>query len=451
MEKRARYMTMKHARPITSEMIAAFKASYDADKAARVLTAAASHNPLSKLALDPMAAAKLDSTFSIEVKTRGITAQQKSGRCWLFASMNVMREVVAEKCNLEKFELSGNWLGFWDKFEKINFFLESVLDCAGLPVADRTLDWVLNGINDGGQWDMMVSIVKKYGIVPASVMPETEQSCGTAELMRLLNTKLRKDAVELRALAAAGGDTAARKDEMLAEMFKTLCICFGRPVDQFDFEYTDKDGVYHVDRGLTPVSFYEKYIGLALEDYVSIIHAPTQDKPFGQTYTVKYLGNVVEGSVRHLNLPMEQVKELVIAQLKAGEPVWFGSDCSKFGSRDNGIWDPDCFLYGEVLGGMDLDMTKTERLDYRDSAMNHAMVLCGVNLDENGKPNRWKIENSWGENAGRKGYFVASDAWFDQFVYQAVVNKKFLNQEQQKALATEPVELAPWDPMGSLA
>ena len=277
---------MKHARPITPEMIASFKASYDADKAAHVLTAAASHNPLSKLALDPMAAAKLDSTFSIEVKTRGITAQQKSGRCWLFASMNVMREVVAEKCNLEKFELSGNWLGFWDKFEKINFFLESVLDCADLPVADRTLDWVLNGINDGGQWDMMVSIVKKYGIVPASVMPETEQSCGTAELMRLLNTKLRKDAVELRALAAAGGDTAARKDEMLAEMFKTLCICFGRPVDRFDFEYTDKDGVYHVDRGLTPVSFYEKYIGLALEDYVSIIHAPTQDKPFGKTYTV---------------------------------------------------------------------------------------------------------------------------------------------------------------------
>ena len=442
---------MKNARPITWEMIAAFKANYDADKSARVLTAAVSHNPLSKVALDPMAAAKMDNSFSIEVKTRGITAQKKSGRCWLFASMNVMREIVAEKCNLEKFELSGNWLGFWDKFEKINFFLESVLDCADLPVADRTLDWVLNGINDGGQWDMMVSIIKKYGIVPASVMPETEQSCGTMELMRLLNTKLRKDAVELRALAAAGGDTAARKDEMLAELFKALCICFGRPVDQFDFEYTDKNGVYHVDRGLTPVSFYEKYIGLALEDYVSVIHAPTQDKPFGKTYTVKYLGNVVEGSVRHLNLPMEEVKELVIAQLKAGEPVWFGSDCSKFGNRDGGIWDPNCFIYGDVLGGMNLDMTKEERLDYRDSAMNHAMILCGVNLDADGKPNRWKIENSWGEDAGRKGYFVASDAWFDAFVYQAVVNRRFLTDAQRQALEAEPIELAPWDPMGSLA
>lgn len=442
---------MKNARSITPDMIAAFKAGYDADRSARVLTAAVSHSTLGKAALDPMAAAKLENTFSIEVKTRGITAQHKSGRCWLFASMNVMREVVAEKCNLDKFELSGNWLGFWDKLEKINFFLESVLDCAELPVADRTLDWVLNGINDGGQWDMMVSIVKKYGIVPASVMPETDQSCNTAELMHLINTKLRKDAVELRALAAAGGDTAARKDEMLAELFKALCICFGRPVDRFDFSYTDKDGVYHVDRGLTPVAFYNKYIGLALEDYVSIIHAPTQDKPYGKTYTVKYLGNVVEGTVRHLNLPMEQVKALVIAQLKAGEPVWFGSDCSQFGSREDGIWDTGSFLYGDVLGGMDLHMTKAERLDYRDSAMNHAMVLCGVNLDANGKPNRWKIENSWGEDVGKKGYFVASDAWFDEFVYQAVVNKRYLNDAQRQALGSEPVELAPWDPMGSLA
>ena len=442
---------MNQFQGLTTDDISRFEEKYAGSALCRAMTNALYKHSVKDAAFCHAGLASSQYAFSIDIPTLPVTNQKASGRCWIFSALNVLREVTAKKCNLDKFELSQNYTAFWDKFEKINFFLESVLDCADLPVADRTLDWVLNGINDGGQWDMMVSIVKKYGIVPASVMPETEQSCGTAELMRLLNTKLRKDAVELRALAAAGGDTAARKDEMLAEMFKTLCICFGRPVDRFDFEYTDKDGVYHVDRGLTPVSFYEKYIGLALEDYVSVIHAPTQDKPFGQTYTVKYLGNVVEGTVRHLNLPMDQVKALVIAQLKAGEPVWFGSDCGKFGSRDNGIWDPDCFMYGEVLGGMDLDMTKAERLDYRDSAMNHAMVLCGVNLDENGKPNRWKIENSWGENAGRKGYFVASDAWFDQFVYQAVVNKKFLNQDQQQALAAEPVELAPWDPMGSLA
>ena len=155
--------------------------------------------------------------------------------------------------------------------------------------------------------------------------------------------------------------------------------------------------------------------------------------------------------MRYLNLTMEEMKALVVEQLKAGEPVWFGSDCGKFGSRDDGIWDQNSFVYGEILGGLDLSMTKEERLDYRDSAMNHAMVLCGVNLDENGKPNRWKIENSWGEDAGKKGYFIASDAWFDEFVYQAVVNKRFLSEAQRNALSDDPVELAPWDPMGSLA
>ncbi len=433
-------------------MIEQFKKEYDADRSAKVRTAAASKSELPNIAFSPMDAAKLESTFSVEVKTRGITAQKQSGRCWLFASMNVMREIVAEKCGLDKFELSGNWLAFWDKFEKMNFFLEAAIDSAGLPVEDRTLDWLMSGgVGDGGQWDMMVSIVKKYGIVPASVMPETYQSTHTRVMDQMMNMKLRKDAIELRQLVQAGQDPAPRKQEMLAEIFKALCICFGRPVDTFDFTYTDKNGQYHADRGMTPHSFYEKYIGLALDDYVSVIHAPTQDKPYGKTYTVKYLGNVVEGGIRYLNLPMETMKALTVRQLQDGEPVWFGSDCGKFSSRTDGIWDPDSFLYGEVLGGMDLSMTKEQRLDYRDSAMNHAMVLTGVNLDAAGRPNRWKIENSWGEEAGRKGYFVASDVWFEEFVYQTILHKRYLDAAAQQALNEPPVELAPWDPMGTLA
>lgn len=442
---------MKSARSISGELLARCKKAYDEDRQAHLMTAAAAQTPLAKIAMDPVKAAKVGDTFSIELKTRGITAQQQSGRCWLFASMNVMREVVAEKCEMDKFELSGNWLAFWDKFEKINFCLEAILDCADLPTADRTVNWVLSGMNDGGQWDMMVSIVKKYGIVPNSVMPETEQSKSTRGISQIINMKIHKDAAELRQLVAEGKDASARKDEMLVEYFKALCIAFGRPVDTFDFEYTDKNGKYHVDRDMTPKSFYDKYIGLDLDQYVNVINGPTQDKPYGKTYTVKYLGNVVEGHIKYLNLPMEQLKELVVKQMQAGELVWFGSDCGKFGDRDGGIWDPDSFLFGEVLGGFDLTMSKADQLDYRDSAMNHAMVLCGVNLGAAGKPNRWKIENSWGEGAGRKGYYAASDSWFDQFVYQVVINKKFLSDEQRAALEQEPIELAPWDPMGSLA
>ena len=180
---------MKSARPISGELLARCKKAYDEDRQAHLMTAAAAQTPLAKIAMDPVKAAKVGDTFSIELKTRGITAQQQSGRCWLFASMNVMREVVAEKCEMDKFELSGNWLAFWDKFEKINFCLEAILDCADLPTADRTVNWVLSGMNDGGQWDMMVSIVKKYGIVPNSVMPETEQSKSTRGISQIINMK----------------------------------------------------------------------------------------------------------------------------------------------------------------------------------------------------------------------------------------------------------------------
>lgn len=442
---------MKNAKPITSEMIEKFKKNYDEDKTTKVLTAAASKAPLADIAFSPMDAAKLEYTFSIDLPTTGITAQKQSGRCWLFASMNVLREIVVKNCNLERFELSQNYIAFWDKLEKINFFLESIIDSADLETSDRTVNWILSGLNDGGQWDMMVSLVKKYGVVPISVMPETAQSSSTRTMTQMINMKLRKDAVELRRLIAEGKNPSGRKEEMLEELFKALCICFGKPVEKFDFEYVDKDKVYHVDYDMTPVSFYEKYIKLSLEDYVSVINAPTKDKPFGKSYTVRYLGNVVEGGIRYLNLPMDTMKELTVKQMKDGEPVWFGSDCGKYGSRTEGIWDPNSFVYGDILGGLDLSMTKEERLDYRDSAMNHAMVLTGVNLDRDGQPNRWKIENSWGEEPGKKGYFIASDAWFDEFTYQVIIHKKYLTEEQKKALEMEPVELSPWDPMGSLA
>ena len=442
---------MKKAKPITKEMIEMFMKEYDDDKAAKVCTAAAATSELSELAFYPMAAAKLENTFSVEIKTRGITAQKDSGRCWLFASMNVLRERVAEKCNLEMFELSGNYLAFWDKFEKMNFFLESVIDSADLEISDRTVNWLMAGIQDGGQWDMMVSLIKKYGIVPKSVMPENYQSTHTKTFLNMINMKLRKDVVELRKMVLEGNDTSARKNEMLGELFKALCICFGKPVEKFDFSYVDKDNQFHVDYDLTPQQFYEKYVGLSLDDYVSIINSPTKDKPYEKTYTVKYLGNVVEDHIRYLNLSMEDLKRLVVMQLKAGEPVWFGSDCGKFGIRSEGIWDPDSFVYGDLFGGIDLTLTKEQRLDYRDSAMDHAMVITGVNLDADGKPDRWKIENSWGEDVGKKGYFIASDKWFDEFVYQVIIEKKYLKDKWKALLQENPIELEPWDPMGTLA
>lgn len=442
---------MKQAKPVTDELLRRYAAEYENNQVNQALTCAVSRAELADAAYCDAAARKLSRTFSIDLTHMKATAQKASGRCWIFAALNVLREVAAKNCGLEEFELSQNYMAFWDKFEKINYFLEAAIDSANLPVGDRTLDWIMQGLTDGGQWDMAVSLIKKYGAVPKTAMPESAQSSSTRTMSGMLNMKLREYAIELRKLVKAGSDPQPRKEEMLGEMYQALCICFGKPADRFEFSWRDQDGAFHCDRGLTPHSFYEKYIGVDLDDYVSVINAPTADKPYGRTYTVKYLGNVVEGSIRHLNVPMDTLEQLVLAQLKDGEPVWFGSDCGKFGNRKVGIWDQDTYRYGDILGGMSVNISKEDGLDYRNSAMNHAMVIVGVNLDESGAPDRWKIENSWGEDAGEKGYFVASEKWFHAYTYQVVVRRKYLTPELLAALDQPPIELEPWDPMGSLA
>ncbi len=443
---------MKNAKGMDGKLIKRFRAEYAQNPANEALRIALSGSALAEAAYDDNAAARTDYTFAIDIKTMEPTNQRSSGRCWLFSALHVLRERVAIKCNLKSFELSENYLAFWDKFEKINYFLESVIDLADRPADDRTLQHILNGaLNDGGQWDMMVSLVKKYGVVPIAAMSETHSSGNTRTILSMLNLKMRMFAAELKELAQKGEDVRARKEEMMEEIFRALVLVFGLPPETIDFEYVDGDEVYHVDRDLTPLAFYEKYVGLDFEDYVSLINAPTADKPYYQTYTVKYLGNVVGGRpIKYLNVPMEELKELILNQLKDGEVVWFGSDVSKFGNRESGLWDLGAHGYGKLFQ-MDFDMSKEQALDYRDSAMNHAMVITGVNFGKDGQPDRWKIQNSWGTEKAHKGYYVMGGPWFDRYVYQAVIHKKYLGKELLRALEGDMKELEPWDPMGTLA
>ena len=225
--------------------------------------------------------------------------------------------------------------------------------------------------------------------------------------------------------------------------------CFGEPPVNFDFEYTDKEGKYHIEEGYTPKTFFDKYVK-NLDDYISIVNAPTESKPFYKTYTIDYLNNVIEAKrIVHLNLPMERFKELIISQLKDNEIVWFGSDVSNYRDRNTGLWDDLSFDYKSAFS-FEIKFDKAEMLEFHESAMNHAMCLTGVNI-KNRKINRWKVENSWGKEAGNQGYFIMSDSRFDSYVYQAVINKKYLNEKELKVLEGEPIVLAPWDPLGTLA
>ncbi len=445
---------LESARPIDESLQDRFDASYAANDLRRAMTNAFSQTAMGSLSFNPVAARDMQFKFSVDIETMKATNQKSSGRCWLFAATNVLREIIAKELKLKEFELSQSHLAFWDKFERANYYLESIIDTAKLDADDRTVAFIVQtGVSDGGQWDMFVNIVRKYGVVPQSAMPETAQSSSTGSLNMILNRFLRRATPILRKMVADGAsadELQAAKNDMLDKIYSFLVSCYGPTPKTFSFEYVDKDKKYHIEKGYTPKSFFEKYIGSRLDDYVSLIHGPTADKPYDRTYTVAYLGNIVGGTpVKYLNVDMPVFKAAVIAQMKAGEVVWFGSDCGKFGDRTLKIWDDKSFDY-ELMSGLPVDMSKADMLDYHVSQMNHAMVLTGVNLDEDGVPDRWKIENSWGSDGANGGYHIASDSWFDLFVYQAVVHKKYLG-ERAALFDAEPVMLKPWDPMGSLA
>lgn len=440
---------------ITLEQLEAYDRAFAADPAKNVAMRAVTKNGVAKSAEDPEAVRGARHQFSVSLEQGKITDQKRSGRCWMFAAMNTMRFAVMKKLNLESFELSQNYTLFYDKLEKANYFLENILDTLEEPTNGRLVSFLLMApLNDGGQWDMICNLVEKYGVAPKDAMPETAASSSTWEMTEAMTRKLREFACVLRTGHENGqsiDQLRAQKEAMMATVYDMLVICLGRPPKTFTLEVRDKDKKFIREENLTGKSFFEKYVGWDLSQYVSLINAPTADKPFRKTYTVKMLGNVKEGRpVKYLNLPVEDLKAAAIAQLQDGQPVWFGCDVGQSSTRDGGVMALDA-LRPDELFGTTFGMDKAQRLDYGESLMTHAMVFQGVNLDENGKPNRWRVENSWGKDAGVEGYYVMSDDWFTEYTYQVVVNQKYLSREQQQELDQEPIALEPWDPMGSLA
>ncbi|WHA08643.1 C1 family peptidase [Enterococcus montenegrensis] len=439
---------------IKKELTAKFAAAFKENNKQNALQRGVVKNGISASAENMSAHVNNVPVFSVDLATGKVANQMQSGRCWMFAALNTFRHKMLNAFNLKDFELSQNYTFFWDKYEKANYFYENILATATEDLNSRKVAFLLQTPQqDGGQWDMIVSIFEKYGVVPKTAMPESSNSSNSRDLNNYLNKKLRKDAVTLRNLVAQGKDAAeikSVKEKMLEEVYNFLAISLGNPPETFDFEYRDEEKNYHLDQNLTPQSFYEKYVGVNLNDYVSIINAPTADKPYNQSYTVEMLGNVVAGKeVKYLNVDMATFKKLAIAQLEQGESVWFGCDVGQSSTRDSGIMALDAYDMNDLFD-IDFTMTKAQRLDYGESLMTHAMVLTGVDLVA-GQSTKWKVENSWGEKVGTKGFFVMSDEWMDEYTYQIVVRKDLLSPEQLAAYEKAPTVLAPWDPMGALA
>lgn len=439
---------------IKNESTQKFREAFFENAKQRALQNAVVRNGITRAAETQEAKVENTQVFSIDLTTGKVANQKKSGRCWMFAALNTFRHKMINSLQLKEFELSQNYTFFWDKYEKSNYFYENIIATAEQELDSRKVDFLLaTPQQDGGQWDMIVSLFKKYGVVPKAAMPESKNSSDSSDLNNYLNKKLRKDAVTLRRMIEQGSSAEAvqeKKGELLQEIYNFLAISLGTPPAAFDFEYRDEEKGYHLDRGLTPQTFYEKYVGVDLDQYISVINAPTKDKPFNKTYTVEMLGNVVgDKPVKYLNVDMTTFKKLAVQQLEQGESVWFGCDVGQSSNRDNGIMALNAYEINELFD-IDFGMTKAERLDYGESLMTHAMVLTGVDMID-GESVKWKVENSWGEKVGEKGFFVMSDAWMDEYTYQIVVRKDLLSEELLKAWEEEPKVLAPWDPMGALA
>ncbi|MGT2934060.1 aminopeptidase C [Streptococcus catagoni] len=416
---------------------------------------AITHNGLLKSLETRQSEIENNHVFSIDLTKDKVSNQKASGRCWMFAALNTFRHKLISEFKLENFELSQAHTFFWDKYEKSNWFMEQVIATAKEELSSRKVKFLLDlPQQDGGQWDMVVSLFEKYGVVPKSQYPESVSSSNSRELNQYLNKLLRQDAQILREILAKGAsskEVQAKKEDLLQEIFNFLAMNLGLPPRSFDFAYRDKDNNYYCEKAISPQDFYKKYVNINLSDYVSIINAPTKDKPYGKSYTVDMLGNVVGSrAVRYLNVDMKRFKELAIKQLRAGESVWFGSDVGQFSTSKKGIMATNTY---DFLSAMDLSLSqnKAGRLDYSESLMTHAMVLTGVDLDEKGQPLKWKVENSWGDKVGEKGYFVASDAWMDEYTYQIVIRKEYLTAKELAAYQAEAIKLDPWDPMGALA
>lgn len=440
--------------PLTSDRLAELRAEFLANPARVRAQNAVTRTSLDEVALNHARTVAIPRSMSNRIDDWKVANQKHSGRCWLFAALNLLRVGAKERLGVKDFEFSQNYAMFWDKMERSNFFLSSVLETASEPIDSRLVSFLLaEPLGDGGQWDMAVNVFTAHGVVPKEAMPETESSSNTPRMNSQLRVRLRKAALELRRLSSAGAGQPELDDACgaaLADIYAMLSIHLGTPPDSFDWEWTDDEKVFHRDGVVTPHEFFDKYVTIDLDDYVCLVDDPRTEHPKGSALTVSHLGNVVGGRpVLYLNAEMRTVKQLAATSIENGEPVWFGCDVSQQMQRTDGIWAADLYDYSGVLGA-DLEMTKEERVVTGASQMTHAMLLTGVDLLD-GRPRRWRVENSWGDEKADSGFYTMDDSWFDEYVFEVVVRREALPPELKVALDAEPIVLPAWDPMGALA
>ena len=519
----------ENVRGIAAQDVAKWQEELGGFRAYTVARNAATSAGVRAAAKNPLPYRAYHDTYSVSLTPTGdVTNQRKSGRCWLFAALNVVRDRMMSTLGTTHLELSQAYLQFWDKLEKSNQFLDEMVRLADRPIDDReVVFWLQEPASDGGWWDAAAALIDKYGVMPKECMPDTANSQATSDMDEVLFRKLRQCAMELRGAVAAGADAAKlaqMKDAMMADVYRILAVSLGEPPARFTYEYvadarkSEKDkagedagtaqatgegtradqadasevgdaGDYDAENAqsteadspaagspealmakkakdaqpenftriedVTPREFFARYAGVRMSDFVNLGNVPGETRPYGSILQLEHQGSVAGVPIRMLNVPLDTLKNAVIAQLKAGHPAWMACDVLKNMDRGDhtGLLDTETLDY-PALFGMDFGLDKAASFDARETELNHAMTFQGVNLDASGKPCAWRVENSWGKDACNNGYFVITDRWFDAYVGQAIVHRDYVPADVLAAWddpATPVVHMDPWSPMFGLS
>lgn len=436
---------------ITPKMMGEIQKQTKKTPAENAIANAIAANSIDKLAMNHKNAGALDTYFSVETPKQTITDQKSSGRCWMFSGMNVLRADFAKRTDSLRVEFSQAYLFFYDQLEKANLFLQGVIDTGKKPIDDQRVQFFFkNPINDGGTFCGVADLTEKYGLVPKSVMPESYSSDNTSKMARLISSRLREDGLKLRAMVAAGKKTAdieKAKTEMLATVYRMLSLTIGEPPTQFTYAHRNKDGkAVGQAKTYTPQEFFKEVVGDKLNGtFIMVMNDPR--RPYYKTYEVEYDRHTYDGhNWKYLNLPMDDIEQMAIASLKDGRKMYSSYDVGKMLDRTRGYGDTENFDYGSLMGTT-FGMNKAERISTFDSGSTHAMTLTAVDLDENGKAKKWKVENSWGASWGQQGCMIMSDRWFREYMFRLVVDKKYVSDEMLKLSEQKPVMVMPEDPL----
>ena len=439
---------------ISPQMLSEIQKSVANGTADKALFNAMASNSIDNLARNHANSGAVDGYFSVETKKQNIQDQKSSGRCWMFSGMNVLRSDFALRTDSLTLEYSHVYLAFWDQLEKANLFLQGVIETAKKPIDDPKVRFFFKApLNDGGTFCGIIDLADKYGLVPKEAMPETYSAENTSRMSRLISSKLREYGLQLRRMVGEGRKADAinaEKTKMLSTVYRMLALSLGEPVKTFSYAFKNKDGKAVTPlKTYTPQSFFKETVGESLDGrYIMLMNDPR--RPYYKTYEIEYDRHTYDGhNWKYLNLPMDEVAEVAVASLKAGHKMYSSYDVGKQLDRTRGYSDLDNYDYG-TLFGVKFGMNKAERIDTYDSGSTHAMTLTAVDLDANGKPVKWKVENSWGATNGHNGCIVMTGRWFNEYMFRLVVDTQFVSEKIRTMAEQKPTMLTQDDPLFSL-